>query len=174
MSHFNEQEIEKIVRFCDGQLSPQEALEVRELLEANQALHEEYLRQKQVSRLLESLSEAEPVPVPLSHEAYWAGIESKLPGRESAPAPAAPEKIELWRRLARARSFWAPATAACLLLGFLAFHESGRLGRDSSALQSSNEVETSAGVSATTLESDTICIEWITYSSSMQDVTSEA
>jgi len=34
-------------------------------------------------------------------------------------------------------------------------------------------VETSAGVSATTLESDTICIEWITYSNPLQDFTSE-
>jgi len=175
MSPLNEKEIEKIVRLSDGRLSPQEIDDVQALLNADEELAEEYLEQEQVSELLKNVFEAQPMPVPVTQEVYWTGIAKKLNrlAAEREISQNVPQKVELWRRLAHARRFWAPAMAACLVMGFLVFYESGHLGRQSSYGQSYNEVETSAGVSATTLESDTICIEWITYSSPLQDFTSE-
>lgn len=175
MSPLNEKEIEKIVRLSDGHLSPQEIDDVQALLNADEELAEEYLEQEQVSELLKNVFEAQPMPVPVTQEVYWTGIAKKLnrSAAEREISQNVPQKVELWRRLAHARRFWAPAMAACLVMGFLVFYESGQPGRQSSNGQSYNEVETSAGVSATTLESDTICIEWITYSSPLQDFTSE-
>lgn len=175
MNPLNEKEIEKIVRLSDGRLSPQEIDDLEALLNADGELAEEYLEQKQVSALMKSVFEAEPMPVPVTQEVYWAGIAQKLnpTAAEKETSQNVPQKVELWRRLAHARRFWAPAMAASLVMGFLFFYESGQQGRQSSYGSSYNEVETSAGVSATTLESDTICIEWITYSNPLQDFTSE-
>ena len=175
MNPLNEKEIEKIVRLSDGHLSPQEIDEVQALLNADGELAKEYLEQEQISELMKSVFVAEPMPVPVTQEVYWEGIAQKLnhSAAQKDTLQNVPQKVELWRRLAHARRFWAPAMAACLVMGFLVFYESGQHGRRTAHAQSDNEVETSAGVSATTLESDTICIEWITYSSPLQDFTSE-
>ena len=175
MSPLNEKEIEKIVRLSDGRLSPQEIGDAEALSNADGELAEEYLEQKQVSALMKSVFEAEPMPVPVTQEVYWAGIAQKLDrsAAEKETSKNVPQKVELWRRLAYARRFWAPAVAACLVMAFLFFYESGQVSRQSPYGPSYNEVETSAGVSATTLESDTICIEWITYGSPLKDFASE-
>lgn len=175
MNPLNEKEIEKIVRLSDGHLSPQEIDEVQALLNANGELAKEYLEQEQISELMKSVFAAGPMSVPVTQEVYWAGIAQKLnhSADQKDTSQNAPRKVELWRRLAHARRFWAPAMAACLVMGFLVFYENGHFGRQTAHAQSDNEVETSAGVSATTLESDTICIEWITYSNPLQDFASE-
>ena len=69
-----EQDIEKIVRLVDGQLSPTEASELEAQIKANPELADEYRLQKSVSVLLQNVLKADPIPVPQSQENYFLGI----------------------------------------------------------------------------------------------------
>ena len=154
-----EQDIEKIVRLVDGQLSPTEASELEAQIKANPELADEYRLQKSVSVLLQNVLKADPVPVPQSQKDYFSGIQAKIQKRNDEVKAVVAEKNKFWKRMAQARRIWAPAIAACVILSLTYVYEMGP--QKVAAASGYFEVETGAGFSTTTLESDTICIEWI-------------
>lgn len=157
MRPVSEQDIEKIISLIEGKLSDQEALQVRASIESDPVLAQEYRQQKRVSALLKDLLQAEPAPVPCPEKEYWSGIQKKI-HQQAAPQKA--EKMEWWKRMAQIRRVWAPALAACLVVSWVFIYQAG-LSQQALPMGYS-EVETGNGVSSTTLESDTICIELIT------------
>ena len=154
-----EQDIEKIVRLVDGQLSPAESLELEAQIKADAELADEYRRQKDVSVLLNDVLKADPISVPQSQEDYFAAIQAKIRKQSEGIKAAAPEKNNFWKQMAWARRIWAPAIAACVILTLTCVYEMSP--QKVAAASGYFEVETEPGFSTTTLESDTICIEWI-------------
>lgn len=154
-----EQDIEKIVRLVDGQLSPAESLELEAQIKADAELADEYRRQKDVSVLLNDVLKADPISVPQSQEDYFAAIQAKIQKQSDELKAAAAEKNNFWKQMAWARRIWAPAIAACVILTLTCVYEMSP--QKVAAASSYFEVETEPGFSTTTLESDTICIEWI-------------
>lgn len=154
-----EQDIEKIIRLVDGQMSPTEASEFEARIKADSELADEYHLQKRVSVLLQDVLKAEPISVPQSQKDYFSGIQAKIQKRNDEVKAVATEKNKFWKRMAQARRIWAPAIAACVILSLTYIYEMGP--QKVAAASGYFEVETGAGFSTTTLESDTICIEWI-------------
>ena len=92
-----EQDIEKIVRLVDGQLSPAESLELEAQIKADAELADEYRRQKDVSVLLNDVLKADPISVPQSQEDYFAAIQAKIQKQSDELKAAAAEKNNFWK-----------------------------------------------------------------------------
>lgn len=161
MKPISEQDIEQIILLADGKLPPQEAAAVRARIEADPALLVELHQQERMSHLMNDLLNAEPVSVPMPRQDYWNKIQQKIAAEKqtiTTQSPAKkPLKIAFWKRLARARRIWAPAAAACIVLGWFCIQNNLAISQNIH-----QEVETGTGVSTYTMESDSICIEWVT------------
>lgn len=162
----NERDLEKLVRLSDGRATPAESEEIRAWLAEHPDLQEEARRQGYISLVLEEMMRPKPMPVPQSGEEYlqdiWRKIE--MSSGEDAPKVRRPvvrgvPAVPLWRRMFRFGTIWAPAAAACLVLTWIFFFQSGL--QVEAAYPGYQEVDMGTEVSSITMESDTICIEMV-------------
>lgn len=105
----------KVQAWLDGELSGAEAAQTERLVQADPEAQVRVRHYRTLKRLLAS---AEPaVPLPVSREQYWAGLQWQIDRLESRRTPSHPRRLPAWLRL------WFPigataAVVAALLLNF--------------------------------------------------------
>ena len=153
-----DQDIEKMILWADGKLSPEEASKVESEFLLDEELVKESRQQKYVSALLDDLFRPAAVKPQISEEAYFRGILNKLDGQINS-RPVNIQKRNFWLNLNRSIKVGSVAVAA-IVIALIYFHAPVQM-ENASSVAMITEIETGDGVTTTTLESDSICIEWI-------------
>lgn len=151
----NQSQIEQITGLLDNKLSSQEKEELEAILEKDQELAAEFAIQKQMTKILRDFAVSKPLPI--SEEACWNNIQQRIHAEKNKIGT-----VETARHFSFHK--WSTvAAAACVILCTSVFYIP-RIVQQQTTKNSDyySEVVTGEGISTTSWDGESMCLEWIT------------